>query len=77
MCQALIQIPRTWKREKKKKSYYSIMKTKKQVLVAHACNSSYSGGTDQEDRGSKSALGKEHTRPYLKKNLSQKQNRAS
>jgi hypothetical protein len=53
------------------------MKTKKQVLVAHACNSSYSGGTDQEDRGSKSALGKEHTRPYLKKNLSQKQNRAS
>jgi hypothetical protein len=26
-----------------------------QVLVAHACNPSYSGGRDQEDRGSKSA----------------------
>jgi hypothetical protein len=26
--------------------------------VAHACNSNYSGGRDQEDRGSKSALGK-------------------
>jgi hypothetical protein len=25
------------------------------VLVAHACNPSYSGGRDQEDRGSKSA----------------------
>jgi hypothetical protein len=26
--------------------------------VAHACNPSYSGGRDQEDRGSKPALGK-------------------
>jgi hypothetical protein len=26
-----------------------------QVPVAHACNSSYSGGRDQEDRGSKPA----------------------
>jgi hypothetical protein len=26
-----------------------------QVLVAHACNPSYSGGRDQEDHGSKSA----------------------
>jgi hypothetical protein len=25
--------------------------------VAHTCNLSYSGGTDQEDRGSKSASG--------------------
>jgi hypothetical protein len=27
----------------------------KLVLVAHACNPSYSGGRDQEDHGSKSA----------------------
>jgi hypothetical protein len=27
-----------------------------QALVAHACNSSYSGGRDQEDHGSKPAL---------------------
>jgi hypothetical protein len=37
-----------------------------QVLVAHACNSSYSGGRDQEDRGSKPALGK-FVRCYLEK----------
>jgi hypothetical protein len=31
-------------------------KTKKNyVLVAHACNPSYSGGRDQEDHGSKPA----------------------
>jgi hypothetical protein len=29
-----------------------------QVLVVHACNSSYSGGRDQEYQGSKPALGK-------------------
>jgi hypothetical protein len=29
-----------------------------QMLVAHACNSSYSEGTDQKDRGSKTASGK-------------------
>jgi hypothetical protein len=36
-------------------------------LVAHACNPIYLGGRDQEDLGSKSALGKQFTRPYLKK----------
>jgi hypothetical protein len=34
--------------------------------VAHAYSSSYSGGRDQENRGSKSALGKQFKRPYLK-----------
>jgi hypothetical protein len=33
--------------------------------VAHACNPSYSGDRDQEDHGSKPALGRELTRPYL------------
>jgi hypothetical protein len=28
------------------------------VSVAHTCNPSYLGGRDQEDRGSKPALGK-------------------
>jgi hypothetical protein len=37
-----------------------IMKNKiySQVLVAHACNPSYSGGRDQEDCGSKPARAK-------------------
>jgi hypothetical protein len=35
------------------------------ALVAHTCNPSYSEGRDQEDRGSKSATGKEFWRPYL------------
>jgi hypothetical protein len=30
-------------------------KRKSWVLVAHACNPSYSGGSDQEDSGSKPA----------------------
>jgi hypothetical protein len=34
--------------------------------VAHACNSSYSGGRDQEDGGSKPAWAN-RLRPYLKK----------
>jgi hypothetical protein len=38
------------------------------AVVAHTCNSSYSGGRDQEDQGSKSALGKQFERPYLGKN---------
>jgi hypothetical protein len=37
------------------------------VLVAHDCNPSYSGGRDQEDSGSKPAMGKQFVRPYLKK----------
>jgi hypothetical protein len=42
------------------------------AVVAHTCNSSYSGGRDQEDQGSKSALGKQFERPYLGKKPSQK-----
>jgi hypothetical protein len=37
-----------------------------QVLVAHTCNPSYSGGRDQEDQGSKS------TQQIVLKTLSQK-----
>jgi hypothetical protein len=33
----------------------------------HACNPSYLRSTDKEDCGSKSALGKQFSRPYLKK----------
>jgi hypothetical protein len=35
--------------------------------VAHICNPSYSGGRDQEDRGSKPAQVKSSIRLYLKK----------
>jgi hypothetical protein len=35
--------------------------------VAHACNPTYSGGRDQEDRGSKPAWVNSSARPYLKK----------
>jgi hypothetical protein len=38
-----------------------------QVPVAHACNSSNSGGRDQEDRGLKPAPGKQFKRPYIQK----------
>jgi hypothetical protein len=38
-----------------------------QALEAHTCNSSYSGGKDQEDCGSKSAPGK-YTRDPISKN---------
>jgi hypothetical protein len=40
--------------------------------MAHTCNPSYSAGRDQEDRGSKPALGKQFTRLYLKKTLHKK-----
>jgi hypothetical protein len=37
----------------------TVLKKKKDwVLVAHACNPSYSGGSNQEDHSSKPALGK-------------------
>jgi hypothetical protein len=36
--------------------------------VAHACNSIYLGGRDQEDRDLKPAPGKQFYRPYLEKN---------
>jgi hypothetical protein len=38
----------------------------RQELVAHTCNPSYSGGTDQEDQGSKPAWAIV-LRPYLEK----------
>jgi hypothetical protein len=38
-----------------------------QVQVAHTCNPSYSGGSDQENRGSKPTWAKQFTRPYLGK----------
>jgi hypothetical protein len=37
------------------------------TLVAHTCNSSYSGGRDQEDCGSKPARENSSVRPYLEK----------
>jgi hypothetical protein len=43
-----------------------------QVLVAHACNPSYSGGRYHEDCVSKLALGKLFLRPCLKKILHEK-----
>jgi hypothetical protein len=39
--------------------------------VAHACNPSYSGGSDQEDSGLKPDW-ENSSRPYLEKNPSQK-----
>jgi hypothetical protein len=35
--------------------------------MAHACNSSYSGGRDQENHGSKPVLANSSVRPYLEK----------
>jgi hypothetical protein len=37
------------------------------MLVAHACNPSYSGGSDQEDSGLKPALAKSSQDSILKK----------
>jgi hypothetical protein len=42
-------------------------KKKSRVLVAHACNPSYSRGRDQEDRSSKPAQANKFMRPYLEK----------
>jgi hypothetical protein len=42
------------------------------VLMAHACNLSYSGGRDQEDCGLKPALGKYFARTYLEINITKK-----
>jgi hypothetical protein len=45
---------------------YNIVTYKLKILpVAHACNTSYSGGRDQEDHGSKPAWANSSTRPYL------------
>jgi hypothetical protein len=37
--------------------------------VAHACNPSYSGGSDQKDRDSKPARANSSARLYLKKSF--------
>jgi hypothetical protein len=42
------------------------------VLVAHACNPSYSGGRDQEDCGSKPPWANSSARPYLEKTIHKK-----
>jgi hypothetical protein len=39
------------------------------VLVAHACNPSYSGGRDQENPGSKQAWANSLRDPILKKKI--------
>jgi hypothetical protein len=41
------------------------------VLVAHACNPSYSGGRDQEDHSSKPSWAN-NLRPYLEKSFTKK-----
>jgi hypothetical protein len=43
-----------------------------QVLVAHACNPSYSGSRDQEDRDSKQAWANSSRDPILKKAITQR-----
>jgi hypothetical protein len=42
------------------------------VLVAHACNPSYSGGRDQEHLGSKSARANSSRDPILEKPITKK-----
>jgi hypothetical protein len=49
-----------------------LKKKKSRVLMAHACNPSYSGDRDQEDRSSKPAQTNRSRRPYLKKSLHKK-----
>jgi hypothetical protein len=44
--------------------------------VAHACNPSYSGGRDHEDRGSKSAQANSSQDPVSKKKNPSQKNRA-
>jgi hypothetical protein len=53
---------------------FNLSKKKKwsQVLVAHACNPSYSGGKDQEDCGSKPAWANSSWDPILKKTITEK-----
>jgi hypothetical protein len=42
------------------------------AAVAHTCNTSYSGGKDQEDHSSKPAWANSSKRPYLEKTLHKK-----
>jgi hypothetical protein len=58
-CKALSSNPSPTKKKKKKK-------TKRQVPVAHACNSSYSRGKDQEDQVSKPAWANSSRDPIWK-----------
>jgi hypothetical protein len=57
------------------KYYIELNNSKKQktsqALMADVCNPSYSGGRDQEDRGSKASLANSSRNPILK-NSSQK-----
>jgi hypothetical protein len=43
------------------------------VLVPYTYNPTYSGGRDQEDRGSNPAQANSSVRPYLKKTLQKKE----
>jgi hypothetical protein len=45
---------------------------KQQVLVAHACNSNYPGGRNEEDCGSKPAWANSLRDPILKKSITKK-----
>jgi hypothetical protein len=45
---------------------------KSQALVAHTCNPSYSGGSDQQDGGSNSAQANNLQDPSLKKPFTQR-----
>jgi hypothetical protein len=55
---------------------WSLYKKRKisQVLVAHTCNPSYSGGRDQEDHGSKTAQA-DSSQDLISKKPSQKKRR--
>jgi hypothetical protein len=58
-----------WERQ----SWFEQVKSKQDLAsVAHAYNSSNSGGRDQENPGSKPAPGKAFSRPYLKKKKNHK-----
>jgi hypothetical protein len=52
-------------------------KTRSQVLVAHACDPSYSGGRDQEDGGSKPAQANSSLDPILKKPITKKKKKTT
>jgi hypothetical protein len=45
-------------------------------MVAHTCNPSYSGGRDQEERGSRSAQANSSQEPILKNPKQKKKDRA-
>jgi hypothetical protein len=52
------------------KNFFNVKKS--QILVAHTCNSSYSGGRGQEDYGSKPSSANLSTRPYLENPFTEK-----